>query len=516
MTNCNIYYPYFCLVLLAELCCAVAGSPVAAQDFLGRYADMPVSKQIQLEQFSELPARVLFTDAHYSKSRIAYQHTDGDFRSYQQPEYAQHISLSSYGLTSYKKIRLEGQIEYRKELEENIGWKLVRDAYHQPHYYGNIRPGDWDNDRYDLQLNGGTSFLDERLLLAVGADYKMERLARYNDPRPIISYYHLFLKAQIGWNFENHWLAVYHGRGNTDEQGQMKNFFEGNNSYGQREYNIITVTGIGSYNLNSYKRYKKPVERKEVGFSYQFKNTSWQFNAEALGGRTQSDFLSRDIVSGDVIFIPITNYFQDYVKSRLFLSMPRQNYTLQVLSNTTWSDGYDDHKRFGGPNYFDGELQQELRFFYYNADETVALQMGIHFNQKSFTDRNASHHYEYQRLAPDLSLQYSTSWGARSVSIIPAISYNMALTDDIRLPTLEEHNLLTNYLVSPDYYLHTSDVLGLKTGLQFMQKFQNLSVAVLLEYHHNRVLKEGTVFGDPAFMPGNHRNYLSLTLQFFH
>lgn len=506
---------YLHLVLSAGLFCAVTVLPVAAQDFSGQRGDISISEQIKLQHFLDLPVGILLTDEIYSESTLSYQNRNGDLRPYQHPEYSQDFSLTSYGLTSFKGIRLEGRFQYLKELHDGVGWKLVRDAYHEPYYYGNIRPGDWDNDRYNIELNGGTSFFDDRLLLSLGVDYRVEQLARYNDPRPSINFYNLFWKSQLGWRANNHSLALYYGSGSADENGSVTNYDRANDSFGKRKYNIISVFGIGSYSLRKRTSYEKPTDRTELGFSYQYNNSRWELTAEVIAGKIKSIFgrdLSNNRATENVI---LGKYFEDYVNGKLFLTIPAQNHTLQLLSTTKWSDGYDENINYSGTNYFHSNLRQQLRFFYYNADETLALQAGIGYNDQSFVDRNASHSYSYQRLHADLSLQLSKDFGPRSISIIPAISFAKSPANSISVP-VSSRNLLTKYLVSPDYYLHTSDVLGLRGGFQIRQNFENLEVALLVDYQRRTVVGNGIMFGEPEYRPGKNRNTLSLTLQFFH
>jgi hypothetical protein len=89
------------------------------------------------------------------------------------------------------------------------------------------------------------------------------------------------------------------------------------------------------------------------------------------------------------------------------------------------------------------------------------------------------------------------------------------LSRTARVPQ-KNRNLYTEYVLAPDYYVHTAKVVRLRSGFQFLQRFENLSVGLLAEYRRQMVVGDGTVLGSPEFLPGDIRNTVSLTLQFFH
>ena len=66
------------------------------------------------------------------------------------------------------------------------------------------------------------------------------------------------------------------------------------------------------------------------------------------------------------------------------------------------------------------------------------------------------------------------------------------------------------------YALNTSDVLFLRGGLQVQRYMSDFSAALLLQFEHQRITREGPVHPDAAFQPGTIRNGVTVTLQFFH
>jgi hypothetical protein len=56
----------------------------------------------------------------------------------------------------------------------------------------------------------------------------------------------------------------------------------------------------------------------------------------------------------------------------------------------------------------------------------------------------------------------------------------------------------------------------LRGGVQLLQQFEKLSVGLLVEYRRRMAVEDGVVLGIPEFLPGETRNTISMTLQFFH
>ncbi len=499
------------VALVLGLFCAAAAPPAAAQDLSGIRGDVSTSTWLSLRHGAELPIRSLLADTTYSASVLQATNTQGPLRTYQDPESARVGSLTSYGLTSYEGLRLEGRFQYRKERQNGIGWKLGRNVSRRPYYFANIKPGDWDNDRYEVNLTGGTTFFGDHLLVAGGADYQVERLARYNDPRPSLNYYNLFVEGQVGGRIGGHTVALYYGTGDAEENGDVSNYNRAHDSFGEREYNVITTTGLGSYNFARFGSYERPTTRTEVGVTYAVDGNHVQFTGELVGGRSKSEFIR---TVSDTRETPGT-YREETVRGTAFLTVSQPGYRLQVRSETQYKDGHDRNEVFAGANYFRTGWRQSLDLFVHSQAEPLTLQATLDYNRQSVTDRNASHHYEYAWLAPGLSAQYSWTTGPRRYTLIPGASYRMPLSQSARVPR-KNRNLYTKYVLAPDYYRHTARVVRLRGGVQLLQQFEKLSVGLLVEYRRRMAVEDGVVLGIPEFLPGETRNTISMTLQFFH
>ncbi|MCH8496414.1 MAG: hypothetical protein LAT57_12395 [Balneolales bacterium] len=492
-----------------------ASSDITAQDLDGFNGLMRTADVVQHQAISRLPVRVLLSDLEFGKSQIGVDASNGEMRTLQNPESALHTKLTAYGMTSFKRLRLEGQFGFIQEQENQIGWKLGRNVIHQPYYYANIRPGDWDNDRYSVNMNGGTTFFNDRLLLAFGIDYEVEKLARFNDPRPLINYHNLYLKAQLGVRLGNHVIAFYGGQGDAKENGIVRNYNISNDSFGRTEYNLITITGLGSYELLRRSQFEHPSSTYEAGLTYAYSNSQIVFSSDLVYRNRTADFIRRGSSGGGAINETMGTYDTDTFEADVFVSLPRSAYTLQLISNTSISDAYDYNVKFGGANYFNSSFTQNLRIFYHSNREHLSLFLDGGFSDVAIDDRNASHAFEHTRFSAGLGAQFSKMFGKQRYTLIPGIDYSGSLSDDLRILSGRE-NMFSRYVLYPDYYIQSSDYIGFQSGLQVQHYFNNLSVALLVNYRMQRIVSEGFLHPDSEFSPGSSRNSLSVTLQFFH
>ena len=509
----NTHYFKIRFLNLVLLICAAGFTNSVAQSLSGA-SSISAPEYIQLKEISKLPARVLFTDYNYSESSFSFNSTQGEFRSFQQPESARDISLGSYGITSFKGVRMEGEFQYLKELHNGIGWKLARDVYQHPYYLANIRPGNWDNDRYKLNLNAGSTLFGDHILLAVGADYEVEQLARYTDPRPSIQYYNLFLKLQAGLKFNRLAVGAYYGFGDRSEKGGVKNYDSANDSFGRTEYNIITVLGMGSYSLRQQNTYEKLSENQEFGFTISYLHDSVSMAADVVFGKNDELF-QRTGSEGDLDFTNrFGTYFLKYMDGNFYLNFDSALNRWQLAGRTKWEDGYDFNQSFGGANFFSNLLFQDIHL-YMHRKNGISIHGGLEYKEQSLTDRNASHAYEYRRFSVESSIQSTINADSRDYVFTPALRYSSSLLGNINVPATVR-NIFTDYVVSPDFYHHTSDVMTFGGSFQVKQHFEELQVALLFDYRRSIVVNEGQITNEPQFQPGNTRNYLSVKLQFFH
>jgi len=476
---------------------------------------MRTAESVHNTSVSRLPVRVLLLDGRLGRSSIGSHYENGDLRSLQDPSRALHTKLESYGLTQFRKLRLEGTFRFVQEQEDQIGWRLSRDALNQPYYYANIRPGDWDNDRYAVHVNGGSRLWKDRLLLAFGIDYNVERLARYNDPRPLINYHNLFLKVQAGLQLGNHVLALYAGSGDAKETGIVRNYNRSNDSFGRTEYNLITVTGMGSYSLLRRSQYERPLTLQQAGLTWIRAGERSTLSTEVVYSRRESSFSRRGSSGSGAIFEPMGTYIENEIRSDIFASRSVGDVILQLVSETVFTDGYDENTQFLGANYFNRGFRQELHLLMHNADETLSLQLSGHGTDRSINDRNASHAMGWSRAGGSADVQLTRSFSAWRMALIPGAGYTAALQHNLTIPESRQ-NLYSEYIAYPMYALNTSDVLFLRGGLQVQRYMADFSAALLLQFEHQRITREGPVHPDAAFHPGTIRNGVTVTLQFFH
>lgn len=508
---------YYCKIgfaILGIYLCAAGLNEAVAQGLPGLKSISP-AEYVQLEIQSVLPVSSLLTDLTYSESSLSFGAQSGDYRTFQQPETARDISIQSYGLTSFKSFRLEGRFKYVKELHDQVGWRLGRDVRQQPYYLANIHPGDWDNDRYSMNLNSASLMLNERLMVAAGADYGVEQLARYNDPRPTIQYHNLFLKMQAGIIFRPISIAFYYGFGDTTEKGSVKNYDSANDSFGRTEYNIITMLGMGSYSLQQRNTYDKTSEKQESGVTVNYRSQILDVTSDLIFGQKNVLFQRRGSVGDSDFSNRIGSYTNNYVNGNIFVDITTNaENRWQIYTETKWSDRYDFNQSFSGANYFHDSLTQSLDLYFHRFNG-FSIHAGAVYQKESIVDRNASHAFNYENVSAILSVQTSLKQENLIYTFIPKIGYKSHITGEFSVPASVQ-NIYTDYVLSPDYYYLSSDLLKFGGAVQVKRQFTGLEVGLMVDYQYDRMIKDGDIFGNPEFYPGKSRNYVTVKLQFFH
>lgn len=472
--------------------------------------------QSRMQLQAKLPWKVLLNPDVYGYTEVQQNRAWSEIRTTQQPASTVHTNLYSEGQKQFGRFYLQGSFEYRNEEEQEIGWKLGRDVFRQPYYYGNIRPGDWSNDRYRLNMNMASKLFNERLWLAFGADYQVERLARYNDPRPLINHYALITKLQLAWEWKRgHTISAYLNAGDIDEDGAVQNYNDSNDSFGQTEFNLITITGLGSYTLQRRSQYEKPTRLQDIGMGYYWLGKAQSFTIEAGFKQQDYDFLRRSGGGGSASFEQMGTHFMDIWHVQLFGDYPLMNGRFHWQSQTIYSTSNDFNNSFNGANYFNNEWAQHVLLRWFKS-ENAAWQYLIKAHNLDIQDRNASHQYAATRIKSNVSHRRSWKVGPHTrLSIIPSFGLDLAIDHQLRVGNGRE-NLMTDYLLYSDVYNLSSSFIDAGLSVQFFSKLQNLSFAVQLEGVRTQRRSSEQLDARSAFNPGDLNHFLMLRVQFFH
>ncbi len=430
-------------------------------------------------RLATLPLRPYLLDAQRGRTTLGGSRRGGAFRTAQMPATGHGIQFQAHGATRFRGANVEGVFAYRKELDQSLGWKLSRTVADVPYYFANIEPGDWDNDRYHVRFNAARPLPGaERVVLGVGADYALEQHARYNDPRPIIRYYDLFIEGQLGIHLtDTQLLSAYAGWGNATEDASVRNYDQANDSFGARRYNIFTVEGWGSYRRQQRFRYERPVSRYAVGGSYFIERETWRLNNELTYTHADMEFDRVGTSGGQRTEDRIGTYTHRTVENRLFADRPGASRPQQLFVHTTYHDGYDTNQLFGGSNYFFQYLDQQVRYRHGIVGTRLQLEGYAGFEWMQKEDRNASHRYDIQRVETALGIYttFSGPWLAYTVGAQGGYRYHPQSSIDIGP---DRANVFTEWVVYPEYLYRTTDLAYGAAALELERTVQNVAVAL--------------------------------------
>lgn len=457
----------------------LGGTSSSAQPTPGASSLLHSAPDAAFTHLAALPLRPYLLDARRGRTSLGGVRRDGAFRTAQHPATAHAIQFRAQGASRFRGANVEGAFTYRKELEQSVGWKLSRTVADVPYYFANIEPGNWDNDRYRLRFNAARPLGSaERVVVGVGADYALAQHARYNDPRPDIQYYRLFVEGQLGIHLtDRQVLSGYAGWGQSTEDASVRNYNEANDSFGARRYNIFTVAGWGSYQRQQRYRYERPVSHYAIGGAYFLEHGPWRLNNELTYTRADMEFDRVGRAGGQRTENRIGTYTHRTLENRLFADRPGAARPQQLLVHTTYHDGYDTNQLFGGSNYFFQHLNQQVRYRHGLIGRALQVEgrVGGAWMQKE--DRNASHRYDFRRIEGALGLYttFAGPWLTYTLGVRGGYRYHPAASIDVGTGRA---NVFTEWVVYPEYLYRTTDLAHGAVAVGVQRRMQGVQAAV--------------------------------------
>lgn len=469
--------------------------------------------EINLVFKTTLPLRGWLLDQDAGFTQIQSRVVSGDFRTLQQPKTGSEYQFESYGLTSFRKIRLEGWFSYTKEQLNDVAWRLTRDVEHSPYYFANIRGGNWDNDLYAMKLGASSGLLNDKLVWALGIDYGVENLARYTDPRPTINFHKLHLRAQVGYQIGSNLVTLYAGKSDNTERGSVRNYNQSNDSFGRTEYNLITVNGVGSYNLVRRPTYEDLTDMVEGGLSWHSNLNSSTFDAELKLQRVETYFGRRGSSGSGAIYEEIGTFREWVIAANALYSRNLNQANLQIRSETQIKDGVDTNQLLGGSNYFRSNISQLFQVYWHPQNNKWSASVGTRWSLSNVDDRNASHSYQGQEVSTWIESRWSTSFNKFSIDVEPLAGITVPLNQAPNWNTTRE-NLYTTYVFLPEimYYGSTRARFGGKIRVKV--PFEAVSVSFVTSFVQERVIQQPEQRTTSSFFPGDTRNLFEFSIRF--
>ncbi|WP_157243510.1 DUF6850 family outer membrane beta-barrel protein [Algoriphagus resistens] len=452
---------------------------IQAKNELFHFSHTPVSGYFQRYDFG-------FSGANYTSGKY------GEVKSPQLPQKQQEYQFFSQGKRTWNDWILSGAFSYTKQLQDSIGWKQVREITSNPYYFGNIKPGNWNNDLFDAQLAITRPVWSKRILVSAGADYQLENLVRTNDPRPTIDYYNLELKGQISFQVLPE-IFVYGliTRANSSEKGGVKNYNASNDSYGQVEYNLFTLMGFGSYNLQQKRNYNLNGQANGFGGGVIGKKGAFRFSNEFQLTNSTENFIRKNS-DGDE---QIGEYYLRAIRNDLFIHYSSTDYMVQLISGIKLDQGDDYNFLFRGLNYdyHHSAISTDLVFSKESLG-TWEWGVGVDYSSLSKQDYNASHYISYATIKASVYSQ--VAWRLKSgwqLSPQLELGFQKAMDEEVSIGANQENDF-TRMVLYPDYYTQLISSAEIDARVDFSKKFSKFRINPFLGINQTLAVGELPTF----------------------
>lgn len=223
------------------------GSWIAQRDSVERPTFFSFNRDL-FRAYEHSAAQILFHPSEgYGLSRLGMSMENGDWRTYQMPGSSRHYRISSRGNYRLNKIRLTGEFDYQRRLDDSLGWMLKPDQHDRsPYYLANKKAGNWDAHTYLLK-GAGSLPLAGLLYFTAGGELQLGTYGRFTDPRPSISRYRLKTSAGLAYSFNIWSIAVSGIYGYGDEGTTVGYASDMNRTIGRPDFVTHDIMGYGYY-----------------------------------------------------------------------------------------------------------------------------------------------------------------------------------------------------------------------------------------------------------------------------
>ncbi|QDW26126.1 hypothetical protein FFJ24_015415 [Pedobacter sp. KBS0701] len=163
------------------------------------YAD---SASQELLKFAKLSSYYLSTmmPERFSKISLTYNFDKGTYIPSQGATKINAGKLSTEGTVKLGSIKLFGSFSYAKTFEDSTRFShQTRNNTSSPYYFGSPAYVHYERSVYSFQAMANKNFLNEKLSLSIGTDYKVGDHFSTNDPRGSIGEYQFNLNAALGY-----------------------------------------------------------------------------------------------------------------------------------------------------------------------------------------------------------------------------------------------------------------------------------------------------------------------------
>jgi len=485
------------------------------------YTDSIKQNSYALAKQSSYYLSSLLIPSGLNKASLSYTYVKGNFIASQDATSIQAGSFATEGAIQLGKIKLFGGLTYTKTFEDSTRFAhQTRNNTSTPYYFGSPAYVHYERSVYALQTMANRNFLNEKLSIGLGANYKIGDHFASNDPRGNVGEYQLDLMLSAGYQVAGSLkigAAYKHGYGQERVNVAYKN---------QRYYESSSFPMYYNHLINGYGEGRPALESA---------NRKYNNNQQKNGVDVYADLSFKQIgniyLKGTYLnnkqryFFGYSSGFQEFSTYTLQTSSldalwlkPIQRGQIGLIVNYKKDAGRDENLTFKANNYLYNANQISTKFLLSlnqgKRNQTTYLTIGQYDEERIDGIKANRVYFKNTTITVGTGLQIKRSneqfWG---VNI--ATSYTLP-TDDSFTVALANEGYFTRYVIYHDYLYHTSSaVLGALQATYGFSIFNSMLATLKADFNYNRQLEEKTLTRTLSSSPGKDRFYSNFSFNLY-
>lgn len=444
------------------------------------------------ERASKVSASYVFQKGNYILSQGATKINMGSF--------------ATEGSVKLETVKLFGGFSYQKTLEDSTRFAhQTRSNLSTPFYYGSPGYVHYERSVYAFKAMASKNFLNEKLDVALGTDYKVGDHFSTNDPRGSVGEYQFNLMASLGYRISDRLKAgvAYHygyGRESVNVGYRNPRYYESStypmyynhliNGYGEGEPSLTVRQYDDKQRRNGFDLYLDVITETLGDFylngGYTTENQRY-FNSKADG------------------FTEYALYDLNTTAINMLWQKKLNSSSVGVLINYNSQEGRDLHMKFAVNNYFYISHVALAKFFLATAGKkrNYTHYISIKNDNQERGDGITGNHIYFNNLLLTAGSGFKNNYADHSFfGLNLGLNYQLPLNDTFKV-TESTEGYFTRYVIYHDYLYHTSSAIGGQMNAEYGKPvFKNMLVSLKIDLNYQQKLDEKSLDRTLSSRPG--------------
>lgn len=391
------------------------------------------------------------------------------------------------GKTRWNKTDFWGKFAYERTSEDSTALRhQTRWNEDAPFYYASIRKNKYNRETYKLDAAVQQQFMDGRLPVTLGVDYRIGSHYSNNDPRGDIADMNLQFDLGIGYRIAK-WTYHLNGIVGYGSERVGVGYKNEKNSAGSENvmYTNWVMQGYGTMDPKSSNiRYEDFINRRGAGVNLRYEIEPERyiyFNAKYI--RENQSFKETDVsVTGYKILL---DYNKNIVEGELLWTRPLQNGRSLMLSlSGKMERGADELYSLGtstGQNNYVYQRDRITTKGYYSFGKNFFM-AHVGFNDLNREDGKKGNKLSYKQLGSGLGYGYNFAL-AETLELRGELNYGFQYTLDhtLLMPVINEGEVAQR-IIHHDYRYQSASLHEWNTRWVLSDNRRNWSVSVQADY----------------------------------